>query len=96
MSMGDLLEFCAAKASVAKILRVQDEDVLQSSYDAYAKKHVNRRFIVPLNAVLDSVDVAREAGAKVTKKANDIVDNSFAEHLEQSGFLKELWGGRLP
>ena len=81
---------------MAKILRVQDEDVLQSSYDAYAKKHVNRRLIVPLNAVVDSVDVAREAGTKVTKKANDIVDNRFAEHLEKSGFLKELWGGRLP
>ena len=85
-----------AKASVAKILRVSDEDALQSSYDAYAKTHVNRRLIVPLNAVADSVEVAREAGAKVSKKANEIVDNSFAENLQKSGFLKELWGGKLP
>jgi NitT/TauT family transport system substrate-binding protein len=85
-----------AKASVAKILRVQDEDVLQSSYEAYAKKHVNRRIVVPLNAVTESVEVARESGTKVTKKANEIVDNSFAENLEKSGFLKELWGGKLP
>ena len=85
-----------AKASVAKILRVQDEDVLQSSYDAYAKKHVNRRLVVPLNAVADSVDVAREAGTKITKKANEIVDNSFAENLEKSGYLKEVWGGKVP
>lgn len=33
----------------------------------------------------------REAGGK---KAQDFVGNSFAEHLEQNGFLKELWGGR--
>ena len=79
---------------MSKILRVKDDDVLQSSYDAYAKKHVNRRVVVPLNAVADSVEVAREAGGKITKKAQDFVDNSFAEHLEQSGFLKELWGGR--
>ena len=85
-----------AKASVVKILRVQDEDVLQSSYEAYAKKHVNRRIIVPLNAVAESVEVARESGTKVTKKVYEIVDNSFAENLEKSGFLKELWGGRLP
>jgi NitT/TauT family transport system substrate-binding protein len=85
-----------AKASVAKILRVQDEDVLQSSYDAYAKKHVNRRLVVPLNAVVDSVDVARDSGTKVTKKASELVDNSFAETLDKSGFLKELWGGKLP
>ena len=83
-----------AKASVSKILRVKDDDVLQSSYDAYAKNHVNRRVVVPLNAVADSVEVAREAGGKITKKAQDFVDNSFAEHLERSGFLKELWGGR--
>jgi NitT/TauT family transport system substrate-binding protein len=85
-----------AKASVAKILRVTDQDALQASYEAYAQKHVNRRLIVPLNAVTDSIEVARESGAKVSKKANEIIDNSFAENLEKSGFLKELWGGRLP
>lgn len=85
-----------AKTSVARILRVKDEDALQASFDAYAKKHVNRRLIVPLDAVADSIDVARDSGIKVTKKANEIVDNSFAENLEKSGFLKELWGGRLP
>lgn len=85
-----------AKASVAKILRVQDEDVLQSSYEAYAKKHVNRRLIVPLNAVAESIDVARDSGVKVVKKANEIIENSFAENLEKSGFLKELWGGKVP
>jgi len=69
---------------------------LQSSYEAYAKKHINRRLIVPLNAVAESVEVARESGTKVIKKANEIVDNSFTENLEKSGFLKELWGGKLP
>jgi NitT/TauT family transport system substrate-binding protein len=85
-----------AKASVSKILRVKDDDVLQSSYEAYARKHVNRRVVVPLNAVAESIDVARDSGTKVVKKAQDIVDNSFAEHLEQSGFMKELWGGKVP
>jgi NitT/TauT family transport system substrate-binding protein len=85
-----------AKAAVAKILRVQDEDVLQSSYEAYAKKHVNRRLVVPLNAVTDSIDVARDAGTKIVKNTSQIVDTSFAENLEKSGFLKELWGGKLP
>jgi hypothetical protein len=26
---------------------------------------------------------------------DEIVDNSFADNLEKSGFLKEQWGGRL-
>ena len=85
-----------AKASVAKALKVKDEDVLQSSYDAYAMKLVNRRLVVPINAVSESVEVAREAGTKVTKKATDLVDNSFAENLGKTGFLKELWGGEVP
>ncbi|HET9916416.1 MAG TPA: ABC transporter substrate-binding protein [Candidatus Binatia bacterium] len=85
-----------AKAAVAKALRVNDDGVLQSSYDAYAKHHVNRRLIVPMNAVADSIEMTRQAGIKTTKKANEIVDNSFAENLEKSGFLKELWGGKLP
>jgi NitT/TauT family transport system substrate-binding protein len=85
-----------AKASVAKILRVKDDDVLQSSYDAYARKHVNRRMVVPLNAVADSINVARDAGAKINKTAAEIIDNSFTDELEQSGFLKELWGRKLP
>lgn len=43
-----------------------------------------------------SIEVAREAGAKVSKKVNEIVDNGFAKNLEKSGFMKELWGGKLP
>jgi hypothetical protein len=77
-------------------IRVNDEAVLQSSYEAYAKKLINRRLIVPANAVADSVEVAREVGTKVTRKAADLVDNSFAEGLDKSGFMKELWSGKIP
>lgn len=85
-----------AKAAVAKALKVNDEAVLQSSYDAYAKRHINRRLVVPVNAVAESVEVARENGFKVTKKAPDLIDGSFVENLDKSGFLKELWGGHVP
>jgi hypothetical protein len=69
---------------------------LQSSYEAYAKQLINRRLIVPANAVADSVEVAREAGGRVTKKAADLFDNSFAENLDKSGFMKDLWGDKVP
>jgi hypothetical protein len=46
--------------------------------------------------MVDSIGVAREAGTKINKKANEIVDNSFAENLEKNGFLRELWGDKLP
>lgn len=82
-----------AKASIAKTLKIKEQDALQSAYDAYAKTLINRRLTVPENAVAGAVEVARELGANMTKKASEIIDNSFAENLEKSGFLKELWGG---
>jgi ABC-type nitrate/sulfonate/bicarbonate transport system substrate-binding protein len=80
------------RAALAKILSVNDQEILQSAYDAYAKSLVNRRLLVPMNAVAQAVELAREDGAQIRKKPPELVDNSFAEHLDKSGFLKELWG----
>jgi NitT/TauT family transport system substrate-binding protein len=80
------------KAAVSKQLRLNDDDALQSAYDAYAKLLVNRRMVVPENTVTGIIDFAREQGTNVRKKAPDIVDNTFADNLDKSGFLKEIWG----
>jgi ABC-type nitrate/sulfonate/bicarbonate transport system substrate-binding protein len=79
------------KAALAKILAIQDQEVLQSAYEAYAKTLVNRRLLVPVDAVAHAVDAAREDGTLVRKKPAEIVENGFAEQLEKTGFLKELW-----
>ena len=85
-----------AKAAVAKALKLNDPDALQSAYDAYAKLLVNRRMIVPESTVAGVIDVAREQGTNVRKKAAEIIDNTFAENLDKSGFLREIWGGEVP
>ena len=85
-----------SKAALAKILSINDQEVLQSAYDAYAKTLVNRRLLVPVNAVTQAVEIAREDGTQLRKKPAEIIDNGFAEHLGKSGFLKELWGNELP
>jgi len=84
------------KAALAKILSISDQEVLQSAYDVYAKALVNRRIIVPVNAVAQAVEIAREDGTQIKKTPAEVIDNSFAEQLEKSGFLKELWGNELP
>ena len=84
-----------SKAALAKILSINDQEVLQSAYDAYAKALVNRRLLVPVNAVTQAVELARADGTQIRKKPGEIIDNSFAEQLERSGFLKELWGNEL-
>jgi NitT/TauT family transport system substrate-binding protein len=83
------------KAALSKVLSINDQEVLQSAYEAYAKLLVNRRLIVPANAVAQAVETAREDGTQIRKKPAEIIDNSFAEQLEKSGFLKELWGNEL-
>ena len=83
------------KAAVSKQLRLNDPDALQSAYDAYAKLLVNRRMVVPENTVAGVIEVVREQGTNVRKKAAEIIDNSFAENLEKSGFLKELWAAKF-
>lgn len=84
-----------SKAALAKILAINDQEVLQSAYDAYAKSLVNRRLTVPVNAVAQAVEIAREDGTQIRKRPSEIIDNTFAEQLERSGFLKELWGNEL-
>jgi NitT/TauT family transport system substrate-binding protein len=84
-----------AKAAVSKALKLNDAEALQSAYEAYARLLTNRRLLVPESTVAGIIDVAREQGTAVRRKASEIVDNRFAEDLEKSGFLKELWGAEL-
>ena len=85
-----------AMASVGKILRIKDADTLRSAYDAYAKNLINRRMTVPAKMVAETVEIAREDGAVIRRKPNEIFDNTFVDNLEKSGFMKELWGGVVP
>ncbi|MGH7772717.1 MAG: ABC transporter substrate-binding protein [Candidatus Binatia bacterium] len=85
-----------AKASVGKALKLKDQEALQSSYDAYAKSLSNRRLIVPGKQVAEAVELAREGGTSVRRNPTDLFDNTFAEDLDKSGFLKEIWGGKVP
>lgn len=84
-----------AKGSLSKVLKLTDQESLQSAYDAYAKALVNRRMIVPPAMVAEAVAVTQERGTVVKRKPSDLFDNSFAEHLDKSGFLRELWGAEL-
>jgi len=85
-----------AMNSVGKTLRIADSDTLRSAYDTYAKDLINRRMLVPAKMVSDTLDLARADGAIIRRRPNEIFDNSFAENLEKSGYLKDLWGGAVP
>ena len=81
-----------AKASIAKAMRTNDAEALQSAYDTYAREILDRTMVVPGKAVAETVELARESGSPVRKKPEEIYDNSFVFNLEKSGFMKEIWG----
>ena len=81
-----------AKASIGKAMRTKDPEALQSAYDTYARDIVDRTMVVPGKAVAETVELARQEGAPIRRKAEDIYDNSFVNNLEKSGFMKEIWG----
>jgi ABC-type nitrate/sulfonate/bicarbonate transport system substrate-binding protein len=85
-----------AKASIAKAMRVKDEEALRVSYNVYAKEIVDPRMTVPSAAVVEAVELVRAAGTQVRRKPEEIYDNSYVQNLEKSGFLKDLWGNELP
>ena len=84
-----------AKASIAKAMKVKDQEALQVSYNVYAREIVDRRMTIPESAMTEAVELARQGGTMVRKKAEELYDNAFAAELEKSGFLKELWGSEL-
>ena len=84
------------RASISKFLVLKDAESAQSVYDAYARRLVNRRLFIPAGRVAKSLETTRQSGAHVRRKPSEIYDNSFADNLERSGFLKELWGGEIP
>ena len=76
-------------------MKLTDIESLQTTYEAFAKTIANRPMTVPIGAIEEMIEHAREAGTQARKKAIDIVDNRFAEDLTKSGFLTELWGKEL-
>jgi len=81
-----------AKASIAKAMRTKDPEALQSAYDTYARDILDRTMVVPGKAVAETIEIARQDGAPIRKKPEEIYDNSFVNNLEKTGFMKEIWG----
>ena len=68
--------------------------IVDAAYQAYAVRYVNRRVTVPFDAVSAALDDLREAGTQVGARGpEDVATNRFADDLERTGFLRQLWGG---
>src|SRR5918999_3502047 len=61
-----------AKASIAKAMRTKDPEALQSAYDTYARDILDRTMVVPGKAVAETIELARESGAPIRRKPDEI------------------------
>lgn len=86
-----------ARQAVGKALGLDDPEAIDSAYNAYAVRIINRRMLIPFDVVDEAIEFARQQGTQVTVRgAEDIATNQFVEDLERTGFLQQLWGPELP
>jgi len=46
--------------------------------------------------VAETIELARQAGTNVRRQPQESYDNSVAENLEKSDFLRALWSSEVP
>jgi len=86
-----------SEKALSRELQLEDPESLESAYTAYADRFVNRGMDVPLRAVQESIDYARQQGTRIQRgRAEEIVDTRFTTELRDSGFLQALWGRPMP
>ncbi len=86
-----------AREALRKVLKLDDRESLDSAYNAYAVKLINRRMTIPLSVAGDAIEDARREGTQVTVRGpEDIATTQFVDELDRNGFLRQLWGDELP
>jgi hypothetical protein len=76
-------------------MRTDDKDILNASYDYFVGRVIPRTPYVSergLQAVVDSIRQRNPQTPNV--KAAEFMDNRFIKELDDSGFIKSLYGGK--
>jgi NitT/TauT family transport system substrate-binding protein len=81
----------AAKKAIAKYAKIDDAPTLDGTYDAFSPYWAMSIAVRPeaIRAQFDYLDEKEFANAK-NADPKEFIDNSFAEALEKSGFLKSI------
>jgi NitT/TauT family transport system substrate-binding protein len=81
----------AVKNVLAKRLKLTTPESIQVIYDATVQMHANTKVPnAPVGGIQNMVDALHRVNPRLAKvKAGDLVDNSFVERLEKSGYVAE-------
>ena len=79
---------------IAKYLKLDDKDALKAAYDTYAIQTAAKVPYVSAEAVQGVVDFYANTTSKDARvtDARKMMDNSFVEKLDKSGFIKKAYG----
>jgi len=78
---------------LTKYMRTDDADVLSASYDYYVGRVIPSVPSVSERGLQAVIDFIRQRNPQVPAvKAQDFMDNRFIKELEDSGFIKSLYG----
>lgn len=81
------------KKVVGQYSKIEDQDILEETWQLYTGKLLPRvpyETVEAVQAVLD--DLAREDPRAKTAKPETFIDNSLLKELDDSGFIKKLYG----
>ncbi len=81
----------AVKSVLARRLKLTTPQSLQIMYDATVEMHAKTKIpSAPVAGVQNMIDALQRVNPRLTKlKAADLIDNSFVERLEKSGYIAE-------
>jgi ABC-type nitrate/sulfonate/bicarbonate transport system substrate-binding protein len=86
-----------ARAALRNVLELEDPNVLDAAYDAYALRLAAPRATISFEALAANLEAIRASGGTVTVRGpEDVAVNTFVDDLTRTGFLQALWGGELP
>ncbi len=84
----------SAYAAIGQYAKLDDQSIVQESYQEFAGAFGRVPYVSKeaVQAVLDFSDNPKAKAAK----PEDYIDNSFIEELDKVGFIRDLYGGRVP
>ena len=84
-----------ARAALRKVLELEDSDVLDAAYEAYALRLAAPRATISFEALAANIEAIRASGSTVTVRGpEDVAVNTYVDDLARTGFLQSSVGRR--
>jgi ABC-type nitrate/sulfonate/bicarbonate transport system substrate-binding protein len=71
---------------------VQDTELLAATYDLFSAKYIKKVPTITASAVQNALNIVAESNPKAKNfKPEQVMDTSYLDELEKTGFIKQLW-----